>query len=135
MTPDRQRHMMLLIAAGLVALGSILPWATAGPFSVNGTSGDGMITIGIGLSVGVWGLLSDRPPFPLVAMIALAIAGLIGIYDTLQIEAPASVGVGLYMVMAGGGLAVLAVLIRGSSRSTFEPRHPLPPPTPDQPHF
>ena len=42
---DRRSRTIGLVSSAVAAIGSFLPWASVGPFTVNGTSGDGVITL------------------------------------------------------------------------------------------
>lgn len=114
--------------AGLaVCIGSLLPWATVttafGTLSVAGTSGDGKITLGLGVTLLVLAALqlSKNPLRPWVLTLLVgAAAGAIAIYDLVNVSnkagelssafARADVGIGLWVVVAGGVLAVVAAL-------------------------
>jgi len=114
--------------AALVVLGSFLPWAklTApfiGTITKNGTEGDGVITLVLGLVVaGLAALLLRTPPMVAVKGGLIGMAAIIAaivVYDAIdaaqkfaEIEAKSdmittSLGVGLYVV----GLGAVGVLV------------------------
>ena len=137
-TPQpRDRNMpaiVALAAAGVVLIGSLLPWATAktvfGSISINGTDGDGVLTLILAVVVGAIAvaLLAGKRP-RLWAYVVLLIAGLltafIAVYDLVDISrtvgndyAHVSTGAGIWLVaiaslvLVGGGIQ----LTRGRSR-------------------
>src|SRR4249920_1344604 len=101
---------LIIVAAAVAAIvGSLLPWATAGPFSVAGTSGDGVITLLAGVATIAIVLAGG-------AIWAAIIGGLIitavSIYDLQQLSAiapgpfglHADPGSGLVLVLLAGGV-------------------------------
>ena len=112
-----------LIGGGLVLLGSFMPWASImsgfGNISVAGTEGDGKITLflGIGLVIlGVVSLTSGRRLVVLQVLVSLAAGAVAGIdmgnmsSKIAGVASPfvhASVGAGLYLVLAGAIVAVV----------------------------
>lgn len=106
--------------AALIAIGSFLPWASvllAGP--IYGTSGDGVITLGIAVLVAVLALLAGlgkgRAWMFAVALFLGLLAGGIGAYDLSNMmelvskESMASLGAGLPVIVLG------AVVVLGGS--------------------
>lgn len=112
------------IAMVMVAIGSVLPWATAsaGIFSVSkgGLSGDGWITLGLA----VLGIVSfmlgtfqkSKAPFIAGLVVSILVLG-IAAYDTVNVArlaadagegASASVGVGLIVCLIGGIIGLIA---------------------------
>ena len=95
-----------------VVVGSISPWATIttvfGSVSVNGTDGDGKLTLGLGVALCLFALLRR----PAAAFIAAGLTALAGGYDLINIRdkvgefesdvASASVGWGLWLVVIAG---------------------------------
>jgi len=146
MTIDPKR-LVALVGAVMVVLGSFLDWATVdsafGSLGVGGMEGDGKLTLVAGLVAGVLLLLVRGRAGGIVGAVLLAIAALIGFVDYGNVQemvdavesefARASVGVGLYLVIAGGILGVVgSVLSLKSGRPPTVPPHPmspLPPPT------
>ena len=97
-----------------VAVGSLGPWVTVGPFSVNGTAGDGLVALGAAI-VALVALVAPRVPAAVVA-IAAAVAAGIGAYDTAAVLA-VSGDTFLGSVMPGWGL--LLVLVGGISLTAW----------------
>ena len=89
-----------LLTAVLVALGSTRPWSrTSGEFFsgdievtyINGTSGDGQVTLAMGILAGVlilWRLWRRKSSgiFLAAAIVVLGIAGLVGVFNWSEIE-------------------------------------------------
>lgn len=104
-----------------MAVGSLLPWATAshafGQTSFAGTDGDGVITLIIGAAVALiaW-LRFDHSTWRAIAAIGCVGAGLIalrimaGLVDVGNDSVFASAGPGLYVVLIGAGLAAGAIV-------------------------
>jgi hypothetical protein len=108
------------VGGGLVALGTVAPWATSeGPFSQSGLArGDGVVTglIGLGLVLlGLMLLLRKAGPPVRAAAILLAMAGLaVGIGENMKVSdaiAPVTpsvhIGIGIYLVIVGSALALV----------------------------
>ncbi|HEX7463723.1 MAG TPA: hypothetical protein VF382_02360 [Actinomycetota bacterium] len=127
-----------MIGGGLVLLGSFLPWATIrsavlsspGSLSVNGTDGDGQITLVLALvivGIGVVGLMG-RPRFWLISLIAGCLAALVAVIDIIDVSRTAgevesayldaSVGIGLWVVLAGAVVAVVGAWFLRAGRSS-----------------
>lgn len=109
------------VGAGVVIVGSVSPWATVntafGSISVNGTDGDGTITLILGavaLGFFVFGHY-------LTSWIVAAVAGAVLAYDLVDISravgegsnefASISVGWGLYFALVGAVAAFAAGLV------------------------
>jgi hypothetical protein len=125
-----QRTAALVAIAGAVMLGvgCLLPWATIttgfGSASLNGIEGDGVIVLGIALVIGIAGVAAlDRvgkvPSIVIftgasIALVVLA-SDYLGVAEKLEEAsssvARASVGVGLYLCMAGGLVAIVGAVI------------------------
>jgi hypothetical protein len=127
----------MLAGAGVLIVGSFLPWASmsyAGTtMSINGTDAgkDGVITLGIGVLVGVAALLAifgpkvRKPAYAggvVLALIAGAVAG-VDINDIMKtnssfgtISLGISVGIGLWLAAAGAVIAGVSSLIGLVSR-------------------
>ncbi len=136
-----------LIAAVVILIGSVLPWATVsslfGSASVNGTDGDGVITlilaIGIGVLLGLW-----RRGTAIAATVLGAIVVVVALYDLADVANVAdelgglgdvSPGVGLVLVLLGGLAATAAsvvgiVTIRKAPASAGPAPYGLPPAQP-----
>ena len=94
-------YLLGLLAAGLVAVGSTRPWARTwgeGFFGedievayVNGTNGDGQVTLAIGILAIVmilWRLLRPRSSTILLAatIVVLVVAGLVGVFNWSEVH-------------------------------------------------
>jgi hypothetical protein len=125
-------------SAGLVALGSLLPWATVdtdtfGTHTEYGIEGDGLFTLIGGALFAVFFLLHHAPWQRVVAtLIALGLL-LVAVVEYSDVQnhvekanaeaeavsatLTASVGVGLWMVLVGSFGVFAGVLLRRSTRS------------------
>ena len=116
MLTERRATMWVAIGSGIaVVVGSMLPWATVGPFSIAGTAGDGQITLVLGLAAGglfaVWGFGAgpSRLWFT-VATVAFLGSAIVALYDIGNITSLADDGdVSLFTVSVGGGLYLTAI--------------------------
>jgi hypothetical protein len=125
---------LALVAGGLIALGSFLPWITAtaalvGTLTRSGldSGGDGLVTLGIGIGIAVAAIIALSTSGAITAARVLAVllgigAVVVGVVDignvndriqaiTSSSSAIASVGMGLYAVVLGGVIAVIGGLI------------------------
>jgi hypothetical protein len=124
--------MLTIAGAVLVVIGSLLPWATVttffGSVGYAGTEGDGKITLVIGLLAAIAAFLEltqDRDTRGAVVVLACA-AGGTAVFDLANITdriatvssgfVRASAGIGLYAVLAGGGLALCGAFIDPDAR-------------------
>jgi hypothetical protein len=138
-----QPSVWVIGGAAAAVLGSLLPWATvsAGLFSrtVNGTGGDGTATLVAGIILGVIGWSLRQMPPGRGALIATALISLavlcVGVYDYHDVQQvhganiSVSIGIGLYLVIAGGALGFTGALIGWNNAKNarfLEP--PIPPP-------
>jgi len=138
---DRKQMALVALAGGaLLALGSVLPWATLstglGSTSFAGTEGDGMFTLAFGaiaLLVAVAGFNGNRGAFATVAVagiVALVFVGweisnmAEGVADVEGDGIRATIGTGLWV--AGLGAILAAVGGIAGWRAPIEA--PLPPP-------
>jgi hypothetical protein len=130
----RPGTIVLLLGAVAIGVGSVAPWAeaSAGVFSrsVSGTDGDGVITLVLAVVVLLLALVTTTPTarrglLVLAGLCAAGAAG-IGIYDAVNVNdaarraedlsslVEASVGWGLYAVIAGGVLGVIGAFVRSN---------------------
>ena len=153
---------LVLGGAGLIILGAFLPWASvsinfAGQSTSQSTNGidgdgDGKITLMFGAAALVLTLLKNPGQtklFALIALIASALATLIGLYDASRIggnsEANSimaaagdafkvSLGIGIYLTIIGGAAATVGSWMRWKSAPTPQPpaQPPAMPPAPPQ---
>jgi peptidoglycan/LPS O-acetylase OafA/YrhL len=103
-------QMRLLLYAGflLIVIGAFTPWARIGPFTTNGTEGDGVLTLLLALGGSVLAFFDKRPRGMLIATSAAGLALVIGAVSFLDISADVDVGYGLYMTIVGALIATLA---------------------------
>lgn len=116
---------ILLVAAIVIILGSVLPWASVGGFAtINGTDGDGVLTLILGVAVIVVALAFVRPRAgrgggwgAWVALALAVVAGLIALYDLININnlgagALVSIGIGLILIPIGAVVGIIGGLTR-----------------------
>ena len=126
-----KQKQILLLAAAVGIIGAFLPWASVSVMgisqSVNGLSGDGIITLVLFAVAGYLSFKGDKKEVLsgnslYIIVGAFGIAGLIGLYDINQmgqvtglaaIGASASIGIGLYLtLLAGAAGAILPFVIK-----------------------
>ena len=118
-----------VLAGGLIAIGSILPWITAtavfvGSISVGGMEGDGKITVALGVLLLILGFVAigggKMHPGPLILLGIGAIAVVVANYSNIQDVVDetrksgvgvASIGYGFWMVAIGGVVAVVGAAL------------------------
>jgi len=124
---------MLLAGAAVTVLGSVLPWATveAGFESeqVNGTDGDGVLTIILAiaaLAFGIPGLLKRSKGLLITALVATILIVVIALADIGDVSSvaeevgfgvEATVGVGLWLVLVGGIVAMIGAIMAVRNRN------------------
>lgn len=111
-----------LVSAAVVVVGALLPWATVstafGTVSVNGTEGDGVLTLGGGVVAAALLLFGrGRKGAAVVAAIVGMLVTLVGVYDLANVSSAAaeaanqfargSAGAGLWLTVVGGGAMTL----------------------------
>jgi hypothetical protein len=136
-TDDARSKWLLLGGTAVVAVGSLLPWATvnAGFVTVSkaGTDGDGVITLLFALVVGALALAKWKAGLTRGIVITSLVLGLlilaIAAYDTVDIasaveetefiEVRASVGIGLWLTLLGSIAMVVGAIweLRSPTRS------------------
>jgi hypothetical protein len=120
-----------LAGGALAVVGSFLPWVTVttifGTLSLGGMEGDGVIAAVAGGAlclIGIVGLSSGKPLLMGGLVLSLALAGL-GIFEAIQIGsgtsdisaeaaglARASIGLGVWVLIAGSALGASAFLAK-----------------------
>lgn len=141
-SPPSNRTALLVLITGISALialiGSFLPWAYAGEYSVRGTVGGGMFTLvlsAVALIMVFWatGRMGVNPRvrtsmgIAFACMLLVALIGIINVADVQQIDIPGAEGIvdigvspGLWMVTilgVVGTLSALVALIMGGGTS------------------
>lgn len=108
-------------------VGSFLPWITVtsifGTLSTAGTEGDGIITIVVGGVVGLFSILelTEGRQTKRAVTIGALVALVIGIFELMTVNdriqeagttdlVRASVGIGIWAILGGAGLAVFGSL-------------------------
>jgi lysylphosphatidylglycerol synthetase-like protein (DUF2156 family) len=114
MNPQTRDSVWSIGSAAAIVIGSLGPWATFGPFSVSGTSADGVITLILGV-LALALIMADRWAWVLVA--AAVIAALVGVIDTIDVSG----GNGLIDPSPGWG--VILVALAGISLTVWSVRH------------
>jgi hypothetical protein len=121
-SPARSAGWLMAAAGGLIAIAAMMPWASFGPFTVAGTSGDGGITLVLGLLAAAGGVSRGLAQRPSGRQLAIAVTDLvlgcvvtlIGIADAGDVSGVATVGSGLILTILGGmglvGAAVFGVV-------------------------
>lgn len=139
--PAARAHWSLFAVIGgaaLAVLGSFLPWVDVtapfiGSISVEGTEGDGKLTLALGLAI-LLGVI-DQAAWRVVGL--LAAVGVLGmaLYDISDISnaigdagevsdglVSASVGIGLWAVLVGSLAAIVGIVIRSGWLERWGPR-------------
>lgn len=122
MPANKTGPILSLVGALAVVIGSFLPWATVtsgfGSIGVAGTEGDGVITLVAGAVIGILAALElgQSSKTRVATMIASLICLGIGLFEIANVSdaiggvssefARASVGIGLFAVAGGAGLAI-----------------------------
>jgi hypothetical protein len=101
-----------LIGAGiLMAIGSFLPWARAGIFSVAGTEGDGILTLIAGVIIAIVGVANRATLITGIGTVVVAgfsVWVVVNVFNNLSSDV-SSIGTGLVLT----GIASLFALIAG----------------------
>lgn len=121
-----------LVGVALVVVGSFLPWASVSAFgqevNVDGMDGDGPLTLIGGVLVGALVLAAhlQRPARwkVVTALVVAALVTLIAVIDVVDVNSrvadvegdfavdlEAAIGIGLWLVLAGGIVATLATAL------------------------
>lgn len=110
------RNLLVMVGAVLMIIGSFLPWASMGEMSISGTSagaGDGWISVILGALLIAVSFVSAGWR-SLVLMILAAISAAFGVWkliEALDIPAPASIGIGIWLLAIGGVLALVGAVM------------------------
>jgi hypothetical protein len=107
---------MMLVGGGLAVVSAFLPWATVGPFTINGTAGDGQITLVLGAILAGLGAMrlngKGGKAIPWVGVVLAALIGLVGAYHYYDLDSDvSSVGIGVYGTLIGAAFGFTGGLI------------------------
>lgn len=122
--PSGRARIVGLAGAVAAAIGSFLPWATVGPITVNGTDGDGTITLVIAAIAAVFAFrLPNGRGSRILPLIGGLLIAAIGIWDTVDISSQSdeffktSIGIGIVITTLGGIALVVAYVVARSERA------------------
>lgn len=115
-------NLIVLVACAVAFIGSFLPWASVIGISVSGTDGgDGTLTLILALATAAAAVfLKDRARMisVLVGAALVVIIAVVNIADINSISSDfgdalsPSIGIGLWMVLAGGIAAAVGVFVK-----------------------
>ena len=124
---------LLLGGAAVTVLGSVLPWATVDAgfesVDVSGTDADGVVTIVLALAAlafGIPGLLKRSKGLLITSLVATVLIVLVALVDIGDVSSvaeevgfgvEATVGIGLWLVLIGGILAVVGAVMAVRNRT------------------
>jgi hypothetical protein len=127
-------RLIAIAGAILVIIGSLLPWATVdtpfGSVSKNGTEGDGVISLILGVFIILGALFRFNRPGnrPWIAFVFAVLALALGIFEYVDISSDASsisggfvdasVGIGVYVVILGALLGLASFMRNPSTAET-----------------
>lgn len=124
-----QASFLMVVGGILFGLGSFLDWATAGGFGATGMDGgDGWYTLIAGAVLAVVGILAYREDVQVLAwvgwvawFVATAVA-VINVFDILGEDViELSLGMGMYIMLAGGILGLLGLVWARPPTTTRRP--------------
>ncbi|MEX2274343.1 MAG: hypothetical protein WEA10_02095 [Actinomycetota bacterium] len=149
MQPQTQKvspgPIVMIVGAVVMAIGSVLPWATisiqAAERSIGGLDGDGVITVIcavlVALAALVW--LTGRGWGRVLGFILAIVAGGVAVYDLVNITdtasdlsvvlegfAEVSAGIGIWLVVAGAVIAIIGGFLPGTKGAPVGPSRPQP---------
>jgi len=116
--PSPAGVMLMAAGAGLVIVGSFLPWVRRGSVSVSGVQSDGRITVVFGLLMLILALAARSSPsrFPrMLVMIGAVLTILVAGIDNTRLREGVSdhlIGAGIGTVFAGGIMALIGTFLR-----------------------
>lgn len=117
----RSSRAWLLIAGGLLIIGSLLPWAQTGTFSFSGVSGDGVLTLVMGAIVA--GLAYPSPSRSTAwFVLGMATVSVLIAFDVYTSLARENIGIGVLVVSIGGLVALVAAAMTWSHAPNPRPR-------------
>lgn len=136
-TPERaaRRAAWMMLGAGIAAaIAAFLPWYSLGFITVTGTSGDGQITLVLGLVLAVmgWARHTGRGGklIAWVAIVAAALVTAVGAYHMLRPSSGAAAQSGVYATVASGIVGFVGAVMALRTPATAIRRSTAPPPGP-----
>ena len=110
-----QNAVVMMGGGAALAIGSFLTWASLGPISVSGMDGgDGWFTLIGGVVIAGYGYMAYQGKSALPKWLAWAglVVGLgvavLNLFDIL--DSPLDIGIGMYLMLAGGVAAIVGLL-------------------------
>lgn len=136
----RQLSILTIVGGILAAAGSLLPWATItsgfGAIDVAGTRGDGLFSLALGAAVALVGFVRYGSGSARLGIVTTILGGLVlalGAFELVNLnsrigDAEGDVvrldtGVGLYLVIVGGAIALIDGM-KGKSEPGSPPTSP-----------
>ena len=103
-SPNEPARWVLVGAGALLALGSFLPWAQAGIFSLPGTRGDGVLTLIAGVFMLMIAFIKRSSVIPGLAAFGLSLFSLWIVANVFSnfADTPDAIGAGLLVTGLGG---------------------------------
>jgi hypothetical protein len=124
---------MIVAGGGMAFASAFLPWATVGPFTINGTDGDGQITLVLGVILAVLGAIRlIGKGGKAISWVAAGVAGAIGLigayhFNNLDSEV-SSVGIGVYGTIAAGVVGFIGGMTGRQYKPATQAASTAPPP-------
>ncbi len=122
---NNQSAVMIVAGGAALAIGSFLAWGTIPGVSVNGLDGgDGWYTLIGGVVVAAYGLMAFQGKSILPKWLAWAGLGvglavaIINLFDIAGVDG-VSLGIGMYVMIAGGVLAIVGLLRPSTTPNTY----------------
>ena len=112
----RQASAATVVGGICLMIGSFMSWVVAPGFSQNGmTAGEGWATLASGVISAAAGMLSlaGRPIAQILPLLAVGVGSSISVYDYVTISEVAGyeVGIGMWIMLAGSVVALVALLM------------------------
>lgn len=118
--PSTMARPWLFAAGAFLILGSFLPWAQAGIFSLSGTSGDGVLTLMAGVVVGLLGIVQPKNVVPGAVALVASIGSVWVVWNVFDnfSDTPENIGAGILVTGLGGILGVVGGIRALDDRNT-----------------
>jgi hypothetical protein len=112
---SREATWMMLGGGALAVVSAFLPWYSVGVFTVDGTAGDGQISLALGAVLAGMGVArysgKGGQAIAWVAIVCGVLIAAVGLYHQTTAEDDVSVGIGVYGTAAGGVIGLIGGLI------------------------